>query len=94
MKRTAILLFIAAAAFGAIFAAKPVTVVFTVNPPMHCNSCETRIKSNLRFEKGVKKINTILDSNYVEVTFDPAKGSTAQLIKGFEKIGYAADSIR
>ena len=27
------------------------TVVFTTTPQMHCQSCEAKIKGNLRFEK-------------------------------------------
>ena len=29
------------------------TVVFTTTPQMHCEACENKIKSNLRFEKGI-----------------------------------------
>ena len=32
------------------------TVVFTTTPQMHCENCENKIKSNLRFEKGIKSI--------------------------------------
>ena len=34
------------------------TVVVTTTPQMHCQSCELKIKNNLRFEKGVKRIDT------------------------------------
>ncbi|MDE6052102.1 MAG: heavy-metal-associated domain-containing protein, partial [Paramuribaculum sp.] len=34
------------------------TAVFTVNPHMTCQNCENKIKSNLRFEKGVNSIAT------------------------------------
>lgn len=34
------------------------TVVFTTTPQMHCEACENKIKSNLRFEKGIKSIET------------------------------------
>ena len=38
-----------------IAAAKEIkTVVFTTTPQMHCESCEAKIKGNLRFEKGAK----------------------------------------
>ena len=30
------------------------TVVLNTAPEMHCSSCENKIKSNIRFEKGVK----------------------------------------
>lgn len=34
------------------------TVVFTTTPQMHCAACKNKIKSNLRFEKGIKSIET------------------------------------
>ena len=34
------------------------TVVFTTTPQMHCEACENKIKNNLRFEKGIKNIET------------------------------------
>lgn len=47
-------LFCATTAFGKDIK----TVVFKTTPEMHCNNCETKIKNNLRFEKGVKEIVT------------------------------------
>lgn len=47
-------LFCATTAFGKDIK----TVVFRTTPEMHCNNCETKIKNNLRFEKGVKEIVT------------------------------------
>ena len=44
------------------------TTVFTTSPQMHCENCENKIKGNLRFEKGVKKIVTDIDSQTVTVT--------------------------
>lgn len=34
------------------------TLVLTTNPQMHCENCENKIKNNIRFEKGVKSIET------------------------------------
>lgn len=34
------------------------TVVFTTTPQMHCAARENKIKNNLRFEKGIKNIET------------------------------------
>ena len=45
-------LFCATTAFGKDIK----TVVFKTTPEMHCNNCETKIKNNLRFEKGVKEL--------------------------------------
>lgn len=88
MKKSIILLI---AAFGILSAgAKTVTTAFTVNPGMSCQNCENKIKSNLRFEKGVKKITTSLSDQLVTITFDDEKTSNAKLIEAFKKVGYAA----
>ncbi len=66
------------------------TIVLTVNPPMSCQNCENKIKSNIRFEKGVGKIVTDLKAQTVTVTFDPRKTDKEKIIKAFKKIGYTA----
>lgn len=89
MKKLMLSLAVAAVAFGAS-AAEAVVAVFAVNPPMSCQNCENKIKSNLRYEKGVKKIVTSIKDQKVTVTYDPAKTSPEKLISGFSKIGYEA----
>ena len=66
------------------------TVVFKTTPEMHCNNCETKIKNNLRFEKGVKEIVTDLGDKTVTVKYDADKTTVEALIKGFAKIMYSA----
>ena len=66
------------------------TAVFTVNPQMTCQNCENKIKSNLRFEKGVNSIATDLSAQTVTVTYDPAKTTPEKLTAAFKKIGYEA----
>lgn len=66
------------------------TAVFTVNPPMSCQNCENKIKSNLRFEKGVKEIVTSLPAQTVTVTYNSSKTDVEKIQKGFSKIGYTA----
>lgn len=65
-------------------------VVFTTTPQMHCVNCENRIKGNLKFEKGVKKIETNVSEQKVWVTYDADKTTVEKLQKGFEKFGYKA----
>ena len=48
-------------------------LVMTPSPKMHCESCENKIKSNMRFEKGVKKVETNLKTQEVSITYDPKK---------------------
>ena len=45
-------------------------LVMTPTPQMHCESCENKIKKNLRFESGVKKIETSVKDQTVTVTYD------------------------
>lgn len=66
------------------------TVVVTTTPPMHCEGCENRIKNNLRFEKGVKKIETCVEKQTVTITYDADKTTVEKLLKGFEKFDYTA----
>ena len=81
----------AALSFGMAAMAKDIkTVVFNTVPEMHCTNCENKIKSNLRFEKGVKDIVTDLKSKTVTVKYDADKTTVDNLVKGFAKIDYKA----
>lgn len=74
-----------------VCAAKDIkTVVLNTVPEMHCSSCENKIKSNIRFEKGVKDIETNLADKTVTVTYDADKTNVEQIIEGFKKIDYVA----
>lgn len=49
------------------------TVVFTTTPQMHCAACENKIKNNLRFEKGIKSIETSVPNQTVTVKYNADK---------------------
>lgn len=49
------------------------TVVFTTTPQMHCEACENKIKNNLRFEKGIKSIETSVPNQTVTVKYNADK---------------------
>ena len=66
------------------------TVVLETSPEMHCNGCETKIKTNIRFEKGIKDIETSLEEKTVTIKYDADKTSVDNIIEGFKKIGYEA----
>ncbi len=70
------------------------TVVVTTTPQMHCESCENKIKNNLRFERGVKKIETSVDNQTVTITYDADKTTVQKLIEGFAKFGYTAKEVK
>ena len=64
------------------------TFVVTTTPQMHCAGCENKIKNGLKFEKGVKDIQTSVPNQTVTVKYDADKTSAEDLTKAFEKIGY------
>ena len=70
-------------------AAEKTTEVFTLDHQMSA-ACEKKIKENLRFEKGVSKIDVSLKENTISITFNPEKTNTAALIEAFRKIGFTA----
>ena len=61
---------------------------------MHCESCEKKIKGNLRFEKGIKNIITDLKTKTVTIEYDADKTNVQNIIKGFEKIKYEATEVK
>jgi copper chaperone CopZ len=65
------------------------TVVFKVEQ-MTCEHCVKEIKDNIRFEKGLKKFTTDLDTKIVTITYDAEKTNVAQLQAGFKKFKYEA----
>ena len=69
------------------------TVVFTTNPIMHCENCENKIKTNLRYEKGVKEIQTNVAEQRVTVNYDADKTSADNIQKAFNKFGYTATVV-
>lgn len=70
------------------------TLIVTTTPQMHCANCEKKIKDNLRFEKGVKSIETNVEAQTVTIRFDADKTTPEKIIKGFEKFGYKAREVK
>ena len=69
------------------------TLKVTTTPQMHCESCENKIKDNLRFEKGMKKIETDIPSQTITITYDADKNTEEAIIKALGKIGYEARKV-
>lgn len=64
------------------------TLVVTTQPQMHCQNCEKKIKSNIRFVKGTKKIATSVDDQKVTIVYDGRKAKYNDYVEAFKKIGY------
>ena len=68
-------------------------VVFKTDPEIHCDNCVKRIKTNIRFETGVKAINPDLNTKLVTIQYDSEKTNPDNLIKALAKIGYKATIV-
>lgn len=70
------------------------TLVVTTLPQMHCDNCEKKIKGNLRFEKGIKSIETNRDLQSVTITYDAEKTTPEKIIQSFQRFGYQATEVK
>ena len=73
---------------GKTFAATADTLTVTTQPQMHCANCEKKIKSNIRFVKGTKNIDTSVDEQKVTIVYDSKKADYDDFVAAFRKIGY------
>lgn len=71
---------------------KSETAVFYIVPRMTCQKCENRIKSNMRFEKGIQSIETSLENQTVTIKYNPRKTNVEAFVKAFKKLGYTAST--
>ena len=55
---------------------------------MIAKNCENKIKSNIRFVKGTKKIETSVDDQRVTIIYDGKKAKYEDYVAAFRKIGY------
>jgi len=95
MKKIAIILALALSLGSNVMSAKEkekATAVFTVSPAITCQNCVNKIKTNLRFEKGVNDINADIKTQKVTIVYDPAKTNKEKLVEAFKKIGYSAEA--
>ena len=87
MKKSLIAAFMLVIA-GKTFAATADTLTVTTQPQMHCANCEKKIKSNIRFVKGTKNIDTSVDEQKVTIVYDSKKADYDDFVAAFRKIGY------
>lgn len=94
MKRIILSVLVAACA-SAMFAKDMQQLVVTTTPPMHCQNCENKIKKGeLRFVKGIKKIETNIPDQRVTIDYDADITNPEQIENAFHKIGYDVEVIK
>ena len=69
------------------------TLRVSTTPQMHCANCEKKIKSNIRFVKGVRRIETSVPKQTVTIVYDPRKSSMQDFVAAFQKIGFTISQV-
>ena len=67
--------------------------VSTTAPQMHCANCEKKIKGNIRFVKGVRRIETSVPKQTVTIVYDSKKSNYEDFVEAFRKIGLTIDRV-
>lgn len=88
MKKYLLMAWLLATAGNMIAKAQADTLTVTTLPQMHCQKCENKIKSNIRFVKGTKKIETSVNDQRVTIIYDGKKAKYEDYVAAFRKIGY------
>ena len=88
MKKYLLMAWLLATAGNMIAKAPADTLTVTTLPQMHCQNCEKKIKSNIRFVKGTKKIDTSVENQKVTIVYDSKKAKYDDYVEAFKKIGY------
>lgn len=88
MKKYLLMAWLLATAGNMLAKAPADTLTITTLPQMHCQKCENKIKSNIRFVKGTKKIETSVDDQRVTIIYDGKKAKYEDYVAAFRKIGY------
>lgn len=74
--------------------AKDIRVVVFKVTQMHCENCEKKVKDNMRFEKGLKDVSTVVKDRTVTITYDAEKTNVKNLQAGFKKFNYEAEFVK
>ena len=88
MKRTLTLVVAAVLCCATAFAKDLKVLVVKTTPEMHCENCEMKIKNNVRFTAGVKRIETNLTTKQVTITYDAEKTDAKTILAALKKVGY------
>ena len=94
MKKVFTTAFIGMLSLSAFAQTKADTLVVTTTPEMHCEGCENKIKKNIRFVKGTKKIETSVPNQTVTIVYDGRKTTYADYESAFKKIGYSVKKVK
>ena len=88
-----ILIFALLLSAAAAMAAKKTVEVFTLDHQMS-EMCQKKITENLRFEKGISRIDVSLKENTITITYDAEKTGTEKILAAFRKIGFNAAVVK
>jgi len=100
MKTTAMTSFLLALTIFALAFAKPMqaqdkkkTETVEIKSSVVCGMCETKVKKELSFEKGVTDVQVNLKEKLITVQYRPDKTDVEKIKTAITKIGYDADDL-
>lgn len=86
--------FVVALCSVAAVMAKDIRVAVFKVEQLHCENCERKVVSNMKFAKGLKEIATEVKSRKVTITYDAEKTNVKKLQEGFKKFDYEAEFVK
>ena len=90
MKKVLTLMLTALLCCNAAIAKDLKVMVVKTTPELNSSDVEKKIKGNICFTPGVKRIVTNLDTKLVTITYDAEKIDSKTLLGAFKKIGFEA----
>ena len=70
--------------------AKDIHRLIVKSERMHCGHCSEKIVKHTKQVRGVKKVETNLESHEIIITYDADKVSEATLLSGLNDLGYSS----
>lgn len=93
MKRIFLIAALSVLMFGAQVYAKELRKIVLKVEQMECKNCESKVKKNIPFEKGIRKLETDVETRTVTIVYDAEKTSIEKIKEGFAKFKYEAKVI-
>ena len=66
----------------------------TYSCEMDCESCETKIKKNIPYEKGVKSVTTDMEAQTVTIEYRADKNSDEKIQDALVKLGFKDAEVK
>ncbi len=73
--------------------AKDIHLLVVKSERMHCGHCSEKIQKNIKKVRGVKKVETNLETHEIIITYDEDKVSEATILLSLNDMGYTSTVV-